>query len=134
MFKNMAKTKIIVTAGVFPMLPLNPRELKKILKRYGIELEELTDVEKVEIYTRGKKIVLNEPQVLVYKMSGQMFFQISSSNVNEENIQTPSVDINEDDIRFVMEQTGASFEEAKKALIDAKGDILQAIMSLRNKG
>ncbi|MEM1627920.1 MAG: nascent polypeptide-associated complex protein [Desulfurococcaceae archaeon] len=130
----MAKTKIIVTAGVFPMLPLNPRELKKILKRYGIELEELTDVEKVEIYTRGKKIVLNEPQVLVYKMSGQMFFQISSSNVNEENIQTPSVDINEDDIRFVMEQTGASFEEAKKALIDAKGDILQAIMSLRNKG
>ncbi|MEM4757217.1 MAG: NagC family transcriptional regulator, partial [Desulfurococcaceae archaeon] len=75
-----------------------------------------------------------EPQVLVYKMSSQMFFQISSSNVNEENIQTPSVDINEDDIRFVMEQTGASFEEAKKALIDAKGDILQAIMSLRNKG
>lgn len=130
----MAKTKIIVIAGVFLMLPLNPRELKKILKRYGIELEELTDVEKVEIYTRGKKIVLNEPQVLVYKMSGQMFFQISSSNVNEENIQTPSVDINEDDIRFVMEQTGASFEEAKKALIDAKGDILQAIMSLRNKG
>jgi nascent polypeptide-associated complex subunit alpha len=55
------------------MIPTNPRELEKLLKRMGIS---------------------------------------------------------EEDIALIMEQTGASREEAIKALIETKGDLVQAAMKL----
>jgi len=33
----------------------SPHELKKLLKRYGVEVEELKDIERVEFYSGKKK-------------------------------------------------------------------------------
>ncbi|WP_237697104.1 nascent polypeptide-associated complex protein [Desulfurococcus amylolyticus] len=120
---------------MFIMFASNPRELKRLLKKMGIDVEELTGVKRVEIVLEDKKILVKEPQVLVFKASGQVFYQVSgipeTIQQSEEAKQVEEVKIPEEDIRFVMEQTGASYEKAREALLKTRGDILQAIMILR---
>ncbi|AFL67275.1 nascent polypeptide-associated complex protein [Desulfurococcus amylolyticus] len=117
------------------MFASNPRELKRLLKKMGIDVEELTGVKRVEIVLEDKKILVKEPQVLVFKAGGQVFYQVSGTpetiQQSEEAKQVEEVKIPEEDIRFVMEQTGASYEKAREALLKTRGDILQAIMILR---
>ena len=38
----------------------------------------------------------------------------------------------QDDVKLVMEQTGKSEKEARKALEETKGDIAEAIMKLKH--
>lgn len=118
---------------------LGPHELRKLLKRYGVEVEEVKGVERVELYTSDKKIVVYNPQVVTLKYGGQFIYQVVGREVREEPITTTplvapekptaeTVPVSEDDIKFVMEYTGVSYEKAKQALIKARGDIAKAIM------
>lgn len=114
---------------------LGPHELRKLLKRYGVEVEEVKGVEKVEFYTSDKKIVVYAPQVVTLKYGGQFIYQVVGREVKEEPLtiehEKPSaeaVTVSEDDIKFVMDYTGAPYEKAKQALMKAKGDIAKAIM------
>jgi nascent polypeptide-associated complex subunit alpha len=62
---------------------------------------------------------------------GQETFQVVGTPVVralEEDLQIP-----EDDIKTVMDQTGVSAEEAEEALKGSKGDIAQAIMELKKE-
>jgi len=117
------------------VLPLSPHEFKKMLKRYGIELEELKGVERVEIHLADKILVINSPQVLAFKTHKQTVFQVVGEEVYEEQRSKPAateaaeeVKISEDDVKFIVEYTGATPEKAREALIKAKGDIARAIM------
>ncbi|WP_448577154.1 nascent polypeptide-associated complex protein [Thermosphaera sp.] len=119
---------------------MSPRELKRMLKKMGIDVEEYSDVDRVEIFLKNKKLVVTNPQVVAFKTGGQVAFQISGVVREEEVSAQPSpqqpvaeeVKIPEEDIRFVMEQTGASYEEARKALVNSKGDIIQAILAIKS--
>ncbi len=118
----------------------SPHELKKLLKRYGVEVEELKDIERVEFYSGKKKIVVSNPQVIAFKMSGQIFYQVVGSEVREEAIEekkpeTPQeqVKFSEEDVNFIIEYTGAPREKAIEALIKAKGDLAKAIMIIRGE-
>jgi len=119
---------------------MSPRELKRMLKKMGIDIEEYSDVDRVEIFLKNKKLVVTNPQVVAFKTGGQVAFQISGVVREEEVSAQPSpqqpvaeeVKIPEEDIRFVMEQTGASYEEARKALVNSKGDIIQAILAIKS--
>lgn len=118
------------------MLPLNPHELKKLLKRYGVDVEELRDVNRVELYTGSKKIIIDSPQVIVFKASNQTIFQVTGRDIREEQLKTEvvkpiEVKIREDDVEFIVEQTGVSREKAVEALIKAGGDVARAIMIIR---
>ena len=120
------------------MVLFSPHELKKLLKRYGIQVEELEKVDKVEFYLGDKKIVISSPQVTLFKMSGQLIYQVIGSRVHEEPVTGPigvseTLSIPEEDIRFVMEQTNTTYEKAREALIKTKGDIVQAIMMLKRE-
>jgi nascent polypeptide-associated complex subunit alpha len=119
------------------VLPLSPHEVKKLLKRYGIDVEEVKGVERVEIYLADKTIVIPSPQVLAFKISKQTVFQVLGEEVREEprtayqrEETTEEVHVSEDDVKFIAEYTGASLEKAREALIKAKGDIAKAIMML----
>ena len=61
-------------------------------------------------------------------MMGQETYQVVGQAIERELDTTP--DINEDDVQTVVSQTGASEEDAKKAIEDAEGDLAAAIMSL----
>jgi len=119
---------------------MSPRELKRMLKKMGIDVEEYGDVDRVEIFLKNKKLVITSPQVVAFKTGGQVAFQISGVVKEEEVSAQPApqqpvaeeVKIPEEDIKFVMEQTGVSYEEARKALVNSKGDIIQAILAIKS--
>lgn len=118
------------------LLPgFSPRELKRLMKRMGIELEELQDAERVEIHLKNKKLVIEKPQVVAMHSRGETIYQIIGK-AREEPIESPQketveIEISEEDIEFVASQTGVSREEARKALVEAGGDIAEAILKLQ---
>ncbi|NAZ26790.1 MAG: nascent polypeptide-associated complex protein [Thermogladius sp.] len=119
------------------MLPgFSPRELKRALKRMGLELEEVGNVVKVEIYLEDKKITIDKPQVVFIKSREQTIVQVVGSMREEKLEAAPKVaevKISEDDVEFVASQAGVSREEARRALLESRGDIAEAILKLREK-
>ena len=120
------------------MFPLS-RDLERQLKRMGIKIEELKGVKLVLIEADDKEIMIESPQVYMMVLKDQKIFQIIGSNIKEirEGEKTSSAEeragagvssISQDDIAFVMEQTGISYEEARELLRKAGGDIAKAIM------
>lgn len=108
-------------------MKLNPRDLQKAMQRMGIQQQ---DVEALEVVIRcsDKEIVISQPSVAKVNMMGQDSWQISG-NASERALSSEP-DIKEDDIKTVMEQTGASHDEALSAIKKAKGDLAEAILSL----
>ena len=104
---------------------MNPRQMKQAMKRMGIQQEDIPATE-VIIRLTDREIVIPQPSVQKVNMMGQWTYQISGEETQRSLDSTP--DINEDDIKTVMEQTGCSEEEAKKAIEDSNGDLAEAIL------
>ncbi len=111
------------------MIPgMNPKQMQKMMKQMGIKQENL-DVARAEFYLLdGTKLVFDNPDVQKVKMMGQETYQLSGTPKTELVDSTP--EISDDDIRTVMEQTGATRDEALKAIEDTGGDLAEAIMNL----
>jgi len=112
------------------LMGLNPRELRRALKRMGIEAEELNAV-KVSIETSdGKTLEVESPQVMIVRAKGQptMIYVVGEPREVKEEAK---VTISDDDVRLVAEQAGVDLETARRALEEAKGDIAEAILRLR---
>jgi len=102
---------------------IDPKQMASMMKKMGIKTE---NIEATEVIIKGPKtIVIREPQVSIVEMQGQKTFQITGRI--EEKIEEAS----SEDIHMVMEQTGASEENARKALEESNGDIAEAIMKLK---
>ena len=111
------------------MIPnMNPRMMKQAMKRMGIQQQDI-EAEQVIIKTAEKNIIIDQPSVAKINMMGQESFQISGT-IREEAINQ-EIEISDDDIKTVMEQTGATEEEAAKAIEQAEGDLAQAIIKLK---
>ncbi|MBE6493991.1 MAG: nascent polypeptide-associated complex protein [Methanosphaera stadtmanae] len=114
----------------------NPRQLKqmeKTMKKMGMKMEELEDVEEVVITLKDKEIVIKNPEVSIMNAMGQETYQVVGKA--EERIKGSSDDasnesISEEDIELVASQTGKSKEEAEEALMKTGGDLAEAIMRL----
>ncbi len=111
------------------MIPgMNPRKMQQAMKRMGIKQVEI-DATEVIIKTPEKELVITEPQVSKVNMMGQETFQVVG-NIEERAVSTEP-EINEDDVKTVMEQTNVSEEKAKEALEKTSGDIAKAILDLK---
>lgn len=110
------------------MMPgkMNPRQMNKMMKRLGINIKEIENVKKVIIQTDTKEYIFDDVEVTLMDAQGQKTYQI----VGTPRIQNKKEEILKEDIDLVVEQTGKSVEEAKKALKETKGDIAEAIMKL----
>ncbi|MDE1845657.1 MAG: hypothetical protein KGH53_00005 [Candidatus Micrarchaeota archaeon] len=113
------------------MMPnIDPRTLKTMMTRMGIKS---TDIPATRVVIEGldKNIVIEDPQVLSIEAQGSVSFQISG-RVVEEAKAIEKVEISEDDINTVKEQTGIGDEGAvRKALEETNGDIAEAIIKLK---
>jgi len=113
------------------MRGFSPRELRRLMKRLGLEMKPLEGVLRVTIEAEDKDYIIEEPQVLVMKMrGGETIIQVMGKIVEREKPKE-KVEISEEDIELVMSQTGASREEALKALEEAEGDIAAAILLIQ---
>ncbi len=118
-------------------MKISSRELKRLMKKAGISLEEVSDVEKVEIYLRDGRIIrINEPIVTKMYVGDKATYQIVGSEelVEAEKAgieEEAEIEISDEDIEIVMQQTGVDRELAIKALKMTNGDIAQAILLLK---
>jgi nascent polypeptide-associated complex subunit alpha len=118
------------------VLPVNLRELRRMLKRYGVEVEELQGVKGVTISAEDYEIVIRDPQVAILNLGQQKVVQIVCSSlerVRRETREAPRPVVAEEDVEFVVEQTGVSREEAARAIAEAGGDVARAIMILQER-
>jgi nascent polypeptide-associated complex subunit alpha len=110
---------------VFPAM--DPRALKGMLDKLGIKSRSIAS-KRVLIECADKDIVVEEPEVTLIEGQGMRTFQITG-RINE--IDKTAVEISDDDVKFVQEQTGADEASARKALDEAKGDMAEAIIRLK---
>uniref|UniRef100_A0A7C3YFR4 Nascent polypeptide-associated complex protein n=1 Tax=Geoglobus ahangari TaxID=113653 RepID=A0A7C3YFR4_9EURY len=106
------------------MMPLNPKQMKKMMKQMGIDMDEI-EAEEVIIRTKSEELIFKNPTVTKISAKGVESFQIIGSYEVVERIE-----ISEEDVKLVAEQAGVSLEEARKALIESKGDIAEALLKL----
>lgn len=111
------------------MMPnIDPRTLKSMMAKMGIKSSEL-NADKVIISCADKDIVITDPQVTMIEAQGTKSFQIAGTIT--ENEKSVSIEISEDDVKMVMGSSGASEDDARKALEDSNGDIAKAILELK---
>jgi nascent polypeptide-associated complex subunit alpha len=120
--------------GLLYMMPgrMNSRQLAQMMKRFGINVKNIDNVEKVIIQTDTKEYVFDSAEVTVMEAQGQKTFQI----IGEPSIKNrggDKEDTMKEDIKLVMEQTGKSEAEARAALLQTNGDIAEAILKLSQK-
>ena len=110
------------------MIPgrMNPRQMNQMMKRFGINVKEIENVQKVIIQTDTKDYIFDEADVTMMDAQGQKTYQI----IGKPRIVERKENIPKEDIDLVAQQTGKSVEEAKKALEQTKGDIAEAILKL----
>ena len=95
-----------------------------MMKQLGISIDELENVEEVRIRTSDLELIFREPDVIIMNAQGIKTYQISG--VPEERPLIP-----QEDVKMVMEQTGADESTARSALEKAEGDLAKAIMELK---
>lgn len=106
---------------------MNPRQMRHMMKRMGIAQSEI-EATQVTIKTKDSILVFDDPEVSKVNMMGQETYQV---------VGTPSVqlletkpEINEEDIKTVVDQTGKTEDQAKQAIEEANGDLAEAIIKL----
>ena len=129
---------------------LNPKKMQAMMQQMGMSQDEI-DAVRVVIECEDRKIIIDEPSVVKINMQGQENFQISgdvsevsngegdiSGAVAPEGVpsegraveEEEEEDKSEEDVAVIVERTGVSEEEAKKALEEAEGDLTEALMAL----
>ncbi len=115
------------------MMPnLDPSKIQQMMKKMGMETEEIDAVE-VEIKTKEGKLLVKNPSVMKINMKGKEMLQVEGEFVEtekKEKKEKKKVEFTDEDVETVVEKTGASEEEARKAL-EEEGDLAMAVMKLK---
>lgn len=113
----------------------SPRETKRLMKRMGLSMDSMPDVQEVVLRTESKEVVIEKPEVAILNLKGQKVFQITGGKVVERTLELEKkkITIPEQDIRLVADQTGKNMEEARHALEESGGDLAKAIILLQTR-
>jgi nascent polypeptide-associated complex subunit alpha len=107
------------------MMPgIDPKQMGKMMAKMGISQKQL-EATQVTINLPGKKLVIDNPQVMEVTMQGITTYQVMGEAREEAAASS------DDDAAMVAEQTGKSIEEARAALDAKDGNIAEAIDSLQ---
>jgi len=116
--------------------PISPREAKRLQARMRqIELE---GVEEVIIRFADKETVILNPSVVKAFIPGMMesdTYQVMGAGTDRplgsDTVASAGVQYTDADVELIVTQTGASEEEARKALEEENGDLAGAIVRLK---
>ncbi len=108
-----------------------PKDLKA-LQRMGIKAEKI-DALRVTIETPDEVITIESPMVMRTSVAGQEAIVVSGGETKVEKKSEQKVEVKDEDVKFVMEQTGKPENEVREALTKANGDIAKAIMILNGQ-
>ncbi|MGB0653065.1 MAG: nascent polypeptide-associated complex protein [Thermoplasmatota archaeon] len=106
---------------------MDPRQMGSMMKRLGIQMEDLDDVEEIVIRTPAKEYVFTDATVSIMKAQGSETYTINGTpKVADREVK---VEISPEDIAMVVDQCGVSEDEARAAL-EETGDLAEAIVKL----
>jgi len=126
------------------------RQMRRRMQQQGIEMEQI-EATRVIIEGSEKTLVLEQPEVVLMKQSGQEIYQIigqaeelSSDDLtivadkkieDDESIEETELKptITENDIMLVANQANVDKKEAETVLKECDGDIAKAILFLKNR-
>jgi len=124
---------------------IGPKKLDQMMKQVGINVEELEGVEEVVIKMADAELVFEDASVTIMKTPGSKMYQITGTPVERPKTKSaaetevvgegvagpePELRILPEDVEIVKEKVGCSEEEARAALTEAKGDLVEAISQL----
>ena len=104
------------------------RQMRRMMDKMGLDMEEIPNVQEVVIKTDKKEIVIPKPSVTEMKSKENSIFQVIAESFEEKELEVPI--FSEDDIILVCQQANCNEEQAKDALAESKGDIAQAILKI----
>ncbi len=95
--------------------------MRLLMKQMGIKTNEI-ESEYVIIKTKnGEEIKILNPQVIEMEIKGEKTYQIIGGKIEELNM---------DDLKLIMDQTGVDLETAKKYYLECNKDIAEAILKI----
>lgn len=103
---------------------MGAKQMEKMMKQMGIHTDKI-EASEVIIKCADKDIVITKPDITAIEMKGERSFQIVGPS--EER---PKEKFSADDVKMIMDQTGASEDDAREAL-ESEGDIAGAIMKIK---
>ncbi|HWG92338.1 MAG TPA: nascent polypeptide-associated complex protein [Candidatus Thermoplasmatota archaeon] len=122
---------------------MNPKQLAKMMKQFGIDMEEIPDVTEVIIRTPKKEYVFKSAEVSIMTAQGQKTYQITGTPEVRAAGGTPAPAtapaaaaepagplFSDEDVDLVASQAGVSKDKARKALEETKGETAEAILKL----
>ncbi|TET57143.1 Nascent polypeptide-associated complex protein [Candidatus Bathyarchaeota archaeon] len=114
---------------------MSQRETKRIMKRMGLSMDVMSDVEEVVFKMGSKEMIIEDPEVAILNLKGQKVFQVTGGKITERALVSEKkiVTIPAEDVRLVADQTGRGVEEARRALEESGGDLAKAILLLQVK-
>jgi len=104
------------------------REMRRMMDKMGLDMNELTNVQEVIIKTDKKEIIISKPSVTEMKAKDNSIFTVTADSYEEKELEVPI--FSEEDIQLVILQSGVDEEKARTALEEAKGDLAKAILNL----
>lgn len=132
---------------------MNPRDMRRMMKQFGIDLKEIPDVEEVVVRTKSKDYVIRPAEVSIMTAQGQKTWQIVGEATERVRTSTPAGAaatpaaasapaggappaplFSDADVELVVQNTGATPEKARRALEASKGEVADAIVRLLEGG
>ena len=107
------------------------RQMRRMLDKMGLDMNEIPNVQEVIIKTDKKEIILSKPAVTEMKTKDNSIFQVVANGIEERELEVQI--FSEEDIQLVCQQANVSEEQAKNALAESKGDLARAILLLTTK-
>ena len=107
------------------------RQMRRMLDKMGLDMNEIPNVQEVIIKTDKKEIILSKPSVTEMKAKDNSIFQVVANGIEERELEVQI--FSEEDIQLVCQQANVSAEQAKNALAESKGDLARAILLLTTK-
>jgi len=108
---------------------VNPRQMQQMMRKMGISQDEL-EASQVIIKLADRKLVFDNPQVSKVDMMGQETYQVIGTPNEYPLEDDEDLDISEEDIKTVMDQTGSNRDVALNAILESNGDLAEAILKL----
>ncbi|UCF08219.1 MAG: nascent polypeptide-associated complex protein [Thermoplasmata archaeon] len=105
---------------------LSQKHMKAMMKRHGLNIEEMEGVTEVIIKTADRTLIFKDAAVTCMEVQGQRTYQV----VGTPQEVASETGIPKEDIKLVAEQAGVTEAEARKALEACDGEPAEAIIKL----
>ena len=96
------------------------REMRRMMDKMGLDMNELQNVQEVIIKTDKKEIIISKPSVTEMKAKDSSIFTVTADSYEEAELEVPI--FSDDDIQLVSQQAGVDEEKAKSGN-DAKDHV-----------